>query len=69
MVIKEGTKVVTVRLHEDDKFEFEKEAHKENRSLNNFIVNAVKVYIRQKKVGVANKCYPLNYSFLLCINS
>ena len=51
MVMKEGTKVVTVRLHEDDKFEFEKEVHKENRSLNNFIVNAVKIYIRQKSRG------------------
>ena len=51
MVMKEGTKTITVRLHEDDKFEMEKEAHKENRSLNNFIVNAVKVYISQKNRG------------------
>lgn len=43
--------VYNYKHYEDDKFEFEKEAHKENRSLNNFIVNAVKVYIRQKSRG------------------
>lgn len=49
MVMKPGTKIITVRLSEEDKFRIELAAHKENRSLNNFIINAVKVYIEQKK--------------------
>jgi uncharacterized protein (DUF1778 family) len=49
MTMKPGTKVITVRLPEEDKFQIEKAAYAENRSVNNFIVNAIKEYLKQKK--------------------
>ena len=49
MVMKKGTKTITIRLPEEEKFQIEKAAIEENRSVNNFIINAVKIYMKQKK--------------------
>ena len=49
MVMKEGTKVITVRLPEEDKLRIEMQAYKENRSVNNFIVNILKQYIEEQE--------------------
>ena len=48
MVMKEGTKVITVRLPEEDKLRVEIQAHKENRSVNNFIVSVLKQYLEEQ---------------------
>lgn len=49
MVMKLGTKVITVRLPEEDKLRIEMQAYKENRSVNNFIVNILKQYIEEQE--------------------
>ena len=48
MVMREGTKVITVRLPEEDKLRIEMQAYKENRSVNNFIVNVMKEYLDEQ---------------------
>lgn len=53
--MKEGTKVITVRLQEADKLRIEMAAYKENRSVNNFIVNVVKQYIDEQENSKAKK--------------
>ena len=55
MTMKPGTKVITVRLPESDKLRVEIAAHKENRSVNNFIINAVKKYIDEQENQKAKK--------------
>ncbi len=49
MVMKPGTKVITVRLSEEEKFQVELLAHAENRSVNNLIVTIIREYLKQKK--------------------
>lgn len=49
MVMKEGTKVVTLRIDEQLKFEIERLAFKQDRSLNNFITHILKTYVENAK--------------------
>lgn len=49
MVCKPGTKVITVRLSEEEKFQVELMAHAENRSVNNFILTIIRDYLKQKR--------------------
>ena len=49
MVMKEGTKVVTLRIDEQLKFELERLAFKQDRSLNNFITHVLKSYVETQK--------------------
>lgn len=49
MVMKEGTKVVTLRIDEQLKFELERLAFKQDRSLNNFITHILKTYVEGSK--------------------
>lgn len=49
MVMKEGTKVVTLRIDEQLKFELERLAFKQDRSLNNFITHVLKSYVENAK--------------------
>ena len=48
MGIKEGTKVITVRLDEQLKFQIEMAAHEENRSVNNWILNVIKNHLKEQ---------------------
>ena len=49
MVMKEGTKTLSFRINEQLKFEIEKEAFKQGRSVNNLLTKIVKEYLEQKK--------------------
>ena len=49
MVMKEGTKVVTLRIDEQLKFELERLAFKQDRSLNNFITHVLKTHVENAK--------------------
>lgn len=48
MTIKSETKVITVRLPEETKFAIEMAAHAENRSVNNWILNVIKNYLKEQ---------------------
>lgn len=48
MVMKEGTKSITFRLPEEDKFAIEMAAHTENRSVNNWILNVIRNYLKEQ---------------------
>lgn len=48
MGMKEGTKVISVRLDEQLKFQIEVAAHTENRSVNNWILNVIKNYLKEQ---------------------
>lgn len=49
MAMKEGTKTLSFRINEQLKFEIEKEAFKQGRSVNNLLTQIVKEYLEQKK--------------------
>lgn len=49
MVMKEGTKTLSLRIDGDLKFELEKEAVRQNRSVNNLISYILKIYIEDEK--------------------
>jgi len=52
MVMKEGTKTLSLRIPGELKFAIEKEAVKQNRSVNNLITFIIKEYFEnQKKRG------------------
>ena len=52
MVMKEGTKTLSLRISEELKFELEKEAVRQNRSVNNLLTYIIKEYFEtQKKRG------------------
>lgn len=48
MTCKQGTKVITVRLSEEEKFQVEMAAHAENRSVNNWILNVIRNYLKEQ---------------------
>jgi uncharacterized protein (DUF1778 family) len=48
MAIKEGTRVITIRLPEDEKFQIEMAAHEENRSVNNWILNVIRNHFKEQ---------------------
>lgn len=49
MVMKEGTKTITFIVDSETKFEIEMAAHEENRSVNNWITNIIKNYLKEQK--------------------
>lgn len=49
MVMKEGTKTLSLRIPGELKFEIEKEAIKQNRSVNNLIAHILKQYFDDEK--------------------
>lgn len=49
MVMKEGTKTITFRVDSETKFAIEMAAHAENRSVNNWITNIIKNYLKEQK--------------------
>jgi predicted HicB family RNase H-like nuclease len=49
MVMKEGTKTLSLRIHRELKFEIEKEAVRQNRSVNNLISHILKQYFGGEK--------------------
>lgn len=49
MAMKEGTKVVTLRIDEQLKFDLERLAFKQDRSLNNFITHILKTHVENAK--------------------
>lgn len=49
MAMKEGTKTLSLRIDGDLKFELEKEAVKQNRSVNNLLVHIIKQYFESEK--------------------
>lgn len=49
MVMKEGTKTLSLRIDGDLKFELEKEAVKQNRSVNNLLTYIIKQYFENEK--------------------
>lgn len=49
MVMKEGTKSITFRLPEEEKFQIEMAAHAENRSVNNWILNVIRNHLKEQK--------------------
>ncbi len=49
MVMKEGTKTLSLRIPGDLKFEVEKEAVRQNRSVNNLITHIIKEYFESEK--------------------
>lgn len=50
MVMKEGTKTITFRLPEQEKFAIEMAAHAENRSVNNWILNVIRQHLKGQNV-------------------
>ena len=48
MVMKKGTKIITLRLLEEATFQIEMHAHKENRSVNNWILNIISNYLKEQ---------------------
>ena len=49
MAMKDGTKVITLRVDEQLKFELERLAFKQDRSLNNFITHVLKECVESEK--------------------
>lgn len=49
MVMKEGTKTLSLRIPGELKFEIEKEAVRQNRSVNNLISHILKQYFESEK--------------------
>ena len=49
MVMKDGTKTITFRLPEEEKFQIEMAAHTENRSVNNWILNVIRNHLKEQK--------------------
>ena len=49
MVMKEGTKTITFRVDSETKFAIEMAANAENRSVNNWITNIIKNYLKEQK--------------------
>ena len=49
-MMKEGTKTITFRLPEQEKFQTEMAAHAENRSVNNWILNVIRNYLKEQSV-------------------
>jgi len=49
MVMKEGTKTLSLRISEELKFEIEKEAVRQSRSVNNLITHILKEYFEGEK--------------------
>lgn len=48
MASKEGIKIITMRVEEDLKFQIELEAHRQGRSVNNFLNFVIKNYIEKE---------------------
>ena len=48
MAMKHGSKTITFRLPEEDKFAIEMAAHKENRSVNNWILNVIRQHLKEQ---------------------
>ena len=48
MVMKKGTKIITLRLLEEAKFQIEIHAPKEDRSVNNWILNIISNYLKEQ---------------------
>lgn len=49
MVMKEGTKTLSLRIPGDLKFEIKKESVRQNRSVNNLITFIIKEYFEKQK--------------------
>lgn len=49
LVMKEGTKTLSLRIPGELKFEIEKEAVKQNRSVNNLLTHIIKQYFEGEK--------------------
>ena len=49
MVMKEGTKTLSLRIPGELKFEIEKEAVRQNRSVNNLISHILRQYFENEK--------------------
>ena len=49
LVMKEGTKTISLRVDSETKFELEKEAVKQNRSVNNLLAYIIKQYFENEK--------------------
>lgn len=49
MAMREGTKTLSLRISEEMKFELEKEAVKQNRSVNNLLTHIIKQYFESEK--------------------
>lgn len=47
--MKEGTKIISLRVPEELKLQIEMQAFKENRSVNNFLQYVVKEYLESQK--------------------
>lgn len=47
--MKEGTKTISLRVDSETKFELEKEAVKQNRSVNNLLAYIIKQYFENEK--------------------
>lgn len=49
MVMKEGTKTLSLRIPSELKFEIDKEAVRQSRSTNNLIMHIIKLYLEEQK--------------------
>ena len=49
MAMKEGTKTLSLRIPGELKFEVEKEAVRQNRSVNNLLTHIIKEYFESEK--------------------
>ena len=49
MTMKEGTKTLSLRIPGELKFEIEKEAVRQNRSVNNLLTHIIKEYFKRPK--------------------
>lgn len=49
MIMKEGTKTLSLRIPGELKFELEKEAVRQNRSVNNLLTHILKEYLKSEK--------------------
>ena len=49
MAMKEGTKTLSLRISEELKFELEKEAVRQSRSVNNLLIHIIKEYFEGEK--------------------
>ena len=66
MAMKPGTKTLSLRIDGELKFELEKEAVKQSRSVNNLLTHIIKQYFEnEKKRDTENNLYPLNW-FISC---
>lgn len=55
MAMKPGTKTLTLRIPEDLKFQIERAAFKDNRSVNNFIQHIIIEYLNIEKEQTIKK--------------